>query len=44
MLCFVTKIEDYYEVLEEINFAIKEIIDANDTDFAFPTQTLYIEK
>lgn len=41
---FVTKIEDYYEMLEEINFAIKEIIDANDTDFAFPTQTLYIEK
>lgn len=41
---FVTKIEDYYEALEEINFKIKEIVDANETDFAFPTQTIFIEK
>lgn len=40
----VTKIEEYYEALEEINFAIKEIVDSNDTDFAFPSKTVYLEK
>jgi MscS family membrane protein len=32
------------EVREEINFRIMEIVRANNTDFAFPSTSLYVEK
>ncbi|UKI23351.1 MAG: mechanosensitive ion channel family protein [Anaerotruncus sp.] len=39
----VTDLEEYFAFVEELNFAIKEIIESNDTDFAYPTQSVYIE-
>lgn len=44
--CYVmiTGLEDYFAFTEELNFAIKKIIDENDTDFAFPTNSVIIEK
>lgn len=39
----ITNLEEYYAFVEELNFAIKEIIENNDTDFAYPTQSVYIE-
>ena len=39
----VTYLEEYFAFVEELNFAIKEIIEKNDTDFAYPTQSVYIE-
>lgn len=39
----VTDLEEYFAFVEELNFAIKEIIEKNDTDFAYPTQSVYIE-
>lgn len=39
----ITNLEEYYAFVEELNFAIKEIIEKNDTDFAYPTQSVYIE-
>ena len=43
--CYVmiTGLEDYFAFKEELNFAIKKIIDENDTDFAFPTNSIIIE-
>ena len=40
----ITGLEDYYAFTEELNFAVKKIIDDNDTDFAFPTNSIIIEK
>ena len=44
--CYIgtTDIESYYKFIEELNFAIKRIIDHNNTDFAYPTRSIYIEK
>lgn len=44
--CYIdtTDIEKYHKFLEELNFEIKRIIDKNDTDFAFPTTSVIIEK
>lgn len=39
----VTDIEIYYKFVEELNFKIKEIVNSNNTDFAYPTQSIYIE-
>lgn len=39
----ITDLEEYYAFIEELNFAVKEIIEKNDTDFAYPTQSVYIE-
>ena len=39
----ITDLEEYYAFVEELNFAIKEIIENNDTDFAYPTQSIHIE-
>ena len=43
--CYITDtdIEAYYKFLEELNFKIKEIVDENNTDFAYPTRSIYIE-
>jgi MscS family membrane protein len=34
----------YLDVKQEINYKIMEIIEANGSDFAFPTQTIHLEK
>lgn len=34
----------YLSVREEINYKIMEIVEANDSGFAYPTQTLYVKK
>lgn len=43
--CYVliTGLEEYYAFTEELNFAVKKIINENNTDFAFPTSSVYIE-
>lgn len=44
--CF-TKTKDYYEwnnVKDRLIIAIKEIVEKNGTSFAFPSQSLYVEK
>ncbi len=40
----ITGLEDYYAFTEEMNFAIKKIIDESDTDFAYPTSSIFIEE
>ena len=44
--CYIctTDIAVYYKFSEELNFEIKQIIESNKTDFAFPTRSIYIEK
>lgn len=44
--CYIdtTNIEEYNKFLEELNYAIKNIVDKNDTDFAFPTRSVIVEK
>lgn len=39
-----TETAKYLEVVERINFAIMEIVENNGASFAFPSQSLYIEK
>lgn len=39
-----TETPKYLEVVERINFAIMEIVENNGASFAFPSQSLYIEK
>jgi small-conductance mechanosensitive channel len=34
----------YMDVQQDINFGIKEAFDARGIEFAFPTQTLYLQK
>ena len=34
----------YLELKQEINFNIMEIVEKHGSDFAFPTQTVHIEK
>jgi len=44
--CF-TKTNDYYEwnnVKDRLIIAIKEIVEKNGASFAFPSQSLYVEK
>lgn len=43
--CYVliTGLEEYYAFTEEMNFAVKKIIDESDTDFAYPTSSIFIE-
>lgn len=36
--------DEYLEIKNNLNLKIKEIINKNDTDFAFPTSTVYIER
>lgn len=36
--------DEYLKTENELNLAIKKIIENNDTDFAFPTQTVYVQK
>lgn len=36
--------DEYLKIENELNLAIKKIIENNDTDFAFPTQTVYVQK
>lgn len=39
----VTDIEEYYKITEEINYKLKEIVEENETDFAFDTKSIIIE-
>ncbi len=36
--------DEYLKIKEEINFRIMEIVRANNSDFAFPSSSIYIEK
>ena len=36
--------DEYLKIENELNLAIKKIVENNDTDFAFPTQTVYVQK
>lgn len=36
--------EEYCRFMNDFNFELKKIIESNGTDFAFPTQTIHIEK
>ncbi|ADV45917.1 mechanosensitive ion channel family protein [Nitratifractor salsuginis] len=36
--------EKYLEIREDINLKIMEIVEKNGTDFAFPSQSIYVEK
>lgn len=39
-----TDYEEYCRFINDLNFEIKKIIEENGTDFAFPSQSIYIEK
>lgn len=34
----------FLEIKEEINYKIMEIVESEDSDFAFPTQTIHMNK
>lgn len=36
--------DEYLKIENELNLAIKKIVENNDTDFAYPTQTVYVQK
>ena len=36
--------DEYLKIENELNLAIKKIVENNDTDFAFPTQTVYVQE
>ena len=36
--------DKYLKIKEELVFQIKEIVEKNDSSFAFPSQSIYIEK
>lgn len=36
--------DEYLKIENELNLAIKKIVENNNTDFAFPTQTVYVQK
>ena len=36
--------EDYLKIKEDLVLAIKNIVEINHSEFAFPTQSIYIEK
>lgn len=36
--------DEYLQIENDLNLAIKQIVEENDTDFAYPTQTLYVQK
>ena len=36
--------DEYLQIENDLNLAIKKIVENNDTDFAYPTQTLYVQK
>ena len=40
----VTDIHEFQKVLSDINFTVKEIIENNGAEFAFPSSSIYIEK
>lgn len=44
--CYTTKTDkdEYLKVLNDMNYAIKDIVEKNKLDFAFPSQSIYIEK
>ncbi|MCD7872900.1 MAG: mechanosensitive ion channel family protein [Clostridiales bacterium] len=44
--CYIntTDLEEYYKFIEEFNFKIKNIVNGNNTDFAYPSRSIYIEK
>lgn len=44
--CYIdtTELEVYFKFVEELNFEIKRIIEHNNTDFAYPTRSIYLEK
>lgn len=44
--CYIdtTELEVYFKFIEELNFEIKRIIERNNTDFAYPTRSIYLEK
>ncbi len=47
LVCCFTKTKDYKEYLEvkeELAFKIKQIVEINEASFAFPSQSIYIEK
>lgn len=37
-------LDEYLEIKNNLNLKIKQIVDNNETDFAFPTSTVYIER
>lgn len=37
-------IDKYLQIENDLNLMIKQIVENNDTDFAYPTQTLYMQK
>lgn len=46
IVCYTTtgNIDEYLNIREQINLKIKEIVESNQTDFAFPTTTVHIDK
>ncbi len=47
MIVYLVRTSDalvYFKVKEEVNFKIMEIVRANNSDFAFPTTSVFIEK
>ena len=40
----IVDIELYNKFMEALNYKIKEIVENNDTDFAYPTRSIHIEK
>ena len=46
VICYTqtSDMDEYLNISNDLNLAIKRIVEANDTDFAYPTSTVYIQK
>ena len=46
VICYTqtSDMDEYLNISNDLNLAIKRIVEANDTDFAYPTSTVYIHK
>lgn len=38
-----TNYDDYFDVIENVNFKIRRIVEKNGAEFAYPTQSIYLE-
>ncbi len=44
VIYYLSKTKDYFRIKDEVNFKIIELFEKNKLEFAYPTQTIYLEK
>jgi len=44
VIYFLSKTDDYLRIKDEVNFKIMELFEKEKLEFAYPTQTVYLQK